>query len=98
MAVGVVLKFPKSTTAQYDEVNRLMGNTQRGPGPAGILFHWATVDGDGLLITDVWPSKERFDEFARDEIGPRTQQAGMTDPPEITFYDVHNYDSTIGSA
>jgi hypothetical protein len=39
----------------------------------------------------VWDSKEDFENFAQEKIGPYAQQVGITDPPETTFYEVHNY-------
>ena len=91
MTVGVTLKFPAATTDQYDRTCALMGLTPRGAGPSGLLFHWASVEGAGMLITDVWTSRERFEEFARDQIGPLSRQAGITEPPQTTIEDVHNY-------
>ncbi|OLE28149.1 MAG: hypothetical protein AUG49_03255 [Catenulispora sp. 13_1_20CM_3_70_7] len=90
MAVGVILEFPGATAQQYDETCALMGLTPRGAGPRGALFHWAAVQDGGMLITDVWRDKERFEEFSREEIGPFSQQAGITQPPKTTFYDIHN--------
>jgi hypothetical protein len=91
MTVAVTLEFPAITTDQYDRACSLMGLTPRGAGPDGMLFHWAGVVGDGMLITDVWATRERFEEFSRDKIMPLTQQAGITTPPNVTFHDVHNY-------
>lgn len=91
MSVGVTLNFPTTTTDQYDRTCALMGLTPRGPGPSGLLFHWARVDGAGMTLTDVWTSRERFEEFARDQIAPLSRQAGITDPPTTTFDDVYNY-------
>jgi hypothetical protein len=91
MTVAVTLEFPTITPEQYDRACALMGLTPRGPGPAGMLFHWAGVVGEGMLIIDVWATRERFDEFAREQIVPRTREAGITTPPKITFDDVHNY-------
>jgi hypothetical protein len=91
MAIGVRLHFPNATTAQYDEVLRLMGLTQRGAGPAGLLFHWAAEDSGGMLVTDVWRELERFEQFARDEIGPFSRQAGITAAPETALSVVYNY-------
>jgi hypothetical protein len=91
MTIGVTLEFPATTADQYDRTCALMGLTPRGAGPAGLLFHWATIQGDGVLITDVWNSRERFEEFARDQIGPLSAQAGITQAPTTTFRDVHNY-------
>jgi hypothetical protein len=39
----------------------------------------------------VWETKEQFEKFAQDEIGPYTQQVGFPGPPETTFRDVHNF-------
>jgi ketosteroid isomerase-like protein len=91
VAVAVRMEFANTTIAQYDEVIGRMGLSARGAGPAGILFHWAAAHGDGVLVTDVWRERERFERFAREEIGPYTQQAGISQPPTTTFYDVHNY-------
>jgi len=90
------MEFPTATPEQYDRTCSLMGLTPRGAGPAGILFHWAAVRGGGMLITDVWKTRERFEEFAREEIGPLSVQAGITQAPTTAFHDVHNY-LTAGS-
>jgi hypothetical protein len=33
-----------------------------------------------------------------EQIGPLTAEVGFPAPPEITFHDLHNYDSADGSA
>lgn len=91
MTVGVTLTFPAATPDQYDRTCALMGLKPRGAGPSGLLFHWSTVDGAGMLITDVWTSRERFEEFARDQIGPLSREAGIAEPPTSTFHEVYNY-------
>ena len=53
-----------------------MGFTKGGAGPPGALFHWATKTDDGFRVVDVWESREPFDSFAQEKIGPLTQQAG----------------------
>ncbi len=42
-------------------------------------------------MTDVWDSKEEFEQFAAEQIGPITTAAGVPGPPELTFHEVHNY-------
>jgi hypothetical protein len=91
MAIGVRLRFAGATLEQYDTICGLMGLTPRGPGPAGMLYHWAAEDDGAFLVTDVWRNRESFDEFGRTQIGPLTQQAGITTEPDTTFYNVHNY-------
>lgn len=85
------MRFPGATPAQYEEACRLMGLRPHGPGPAGLLFHWAAGDGGGILITDVWQERERFEQFAREQIGPYSEQAGLGAPTDTAFYDVHDY-------
>jgi hypothetical protein len=91
MAVAVILDFPGATLEQYDQVLDLMGLTKGGAGPPGALFHWATKSDDGIRVVDVWESREAFDRFAQEKIGPLTQQVGMTDPPRTRYCEVYNH-------
>ena len=91
MAIGVILDFPGGTLDQYDQVIDKMGFTKGGAGAPGGLFHWVTTTDDGIRVTDVWESREAFDRFAQEKIGPITQEVGVPGPPDVRFYDVHNY-------
>ena len=48
-------------------------------------------DAHAIGIVDVWESREVFDRFSQEQIGPFSQQAGITEPPETTYRDVHNH-------
>jgi len=91
MAVGVVLEFQDATLDQYDQVIEKMGFRPGGPSTPGGMFHWVTKTDGGFRVTDVWTDRETFEKFAQEQIGPYSQEAGITSPPQITFYDVHNY-------
>ena len=91
MAVGVVLEFDGATLDQYDQVIEKMGLAPQGPGAPGGIFHWVTKTDNGIRVTDVWETREQFENFAQQQIGPYTQEVGIESPPEVTFYDVHNY-------
>lgn len=91
MAVGVQLDFKGASLDQYDEIVKRMGFTPGGKGAPGGMFHWVTKTDDGIRVTDVWDSKENFERFAQEKIGPISQEVGVTAPPDITFFDVHNY-------
>ena len=67
-----------------------------GPGAPGGISHWVTETDEGLMVCDAWESKEIFEKFAEEQIGPYTAEVGIPGPPEITFYDVQNY-LTAGS-
>jgi hypothetical protein len=97
MAIAVVMKFKGVTLDQYDQVVERMRFERGGPGGPGGLFHWVTQTDDGLQITDVWESKDAFERFAQEALGPHTAAVGITQQPEMTFYDVYNY-LTAGDA
>ena len=91
MAVAIVLDFDGGTLAQYDKVIALMQFEKEGKGAPGGLFHWVTETQTGIRVTDVWQTREEFDKFAAEQIGPFTQEVGFTAPPRVTEYAVHNY-------
>ena len=90
MPVAIEMNFRGATSDQYDRVLELMGLTS-GNIPPGALFHWTAKTDDGLRVVDVWETREQFDRFAQEQMGPFTQQAGFTEPPETTYRDVYNY-------
>ena len=90
MAIAVQLDFKGGTLAQYDQVINKMGFSAGGTGGPGGLFHWVTKTTDGVRVTDVWKSKEAFEKFSKEQIGPFTKEAGMP-PPAIQVFEVHNY-------
>jgi hypothetical protein len=96
VAVAVDLEFDGGTLEQYDEVAQLMDYEPGGAAPPGCLFHWGALTDRGLRVTDVWETKEQFDQYAQEKIGPYSQQVGIPGPPKITFYDVHNYQAATG--
>jgi hypothetical protein len=87
MAVAIEMNFKGATLEQYDQVVELMGLP---PAPPGAIFHWVAATDDGIRVVDVWESRDVFDKFAQEQIGPYTQQVGFPGPPEMTYYDVHN--------
>ena len=91
MAVAVQMDFDGATLAQYDQVCQKMGLTPTGPGPAGAISHFATMTDKGLRVVDVWQTREQFEKFAQEQIGPYSQEVGITSQPAMQFFDVHNY-------
>jgi hypothetical protein len=91
MAVAVVMDFGGATLDQYDQVLGKMGFSAGGSGPPGALFHWATATEGGFRVTDVWETREQFDRFAQERIGPLSAEVGLTAQPQMSFYEVHSY-------
>ena len=90
MAVAFEMNFKGATLEQYDHVMELMGLSAGGPGPEGVVFHWAAATDDGLRVVDVWESAAAYNKFAQEQIGPFSAQVGIAGPPEVTSYEVHN--------
>jgi len=91
MAIGVQIDFRNVTLDQYDEVTERTGFLPGGPAVSGSLFHWATKTNDGIRIVDVWESRQAFDTFVTETGLPVFAAVGVVSPPEIQFYEVHNY-------
>jgi len=90
MPVAIEMNFRGATLEQYDQIVESMGLSS-GNIPPGALFHWVAATDDGIRVVDVWETREAYDRFAQDQIGPLSQQAGITEPPEVTYRDVHNH-------
>ena len=91
MPVAIEMEFEGATLDQYRQVMELMGLEDGGQAPPGALFHWASATDGGLRVVDVWESREAFEKFAQEQIGPYTAQAGIEGEPSMTFHDVDGY-------
>lgn len=84
MAEGLVLEFTGIGREQYDAVNSNLGidsATGAGDWPAGMTFHSGGLTDDGLVVTEVWESREAQAAFMESRLGPALAQAGITGPP-----------------
>jgi len=91
MAIAIQMDFPQGTLAQYDEVIKRMGFPRGGAGAPGGLFHWMAKTDSGIRVVDVWESREQFEKFSAEKIQPITAAVGIAGPPQIQFFEVHNY-------
>ena len=91
MPVAVVMDFKDATLDHYDQVIEKMGLTPGGAGPPGALFHWVASTDGGMRVVDVWETREQFERFADEQIGPYSAEVGIPNPPEIHFHDVHSH-------
>jgi hypothetical protein len=91
MAVGVQVDFRGVSLEQYDEVAERLGLLFGGPMPRGGLFHWVTTTDDGIRITDVWETRQLCEQFVEESVIPAYREIDVSDPPQIQFFEVHNY-------
>jgi hypothetical protein len=68
-----------------------MGLTPGGAGAPGGLFHWVASTDGGTRWSTCGKTREQFERFAGEQIGPYTQEVGIPNPPDINFHDVLNH-------
>jgi hypothetical protein len=89
MAVGIRVKFIGMTAEQFDKLEAARG--ARDNVPSGLIFHASgPVDG-GWGVLDFWESRAHFDAFSAERRASATEAAGITTPPEIHEFPVHEF-------
>ena len=77
--------FEQQVAAHADAIGRIMDVATRH----GLIAHrWYGADGHYMAV-DEWPDADSFNAFfneAQPDIGPVMQAAGVTSPPEVTFW------------
>jgi heme-degrading monooxygenase HmoA len=89
MAVLMILEWPDTPAETYERVNEVMGIQGAGDAPDGLIEHIAALDGDDIVICDVWESREALEAFFENRLGDALREVGVApSPPRIM--DVHN--------
>jgi hypothetical protein len=92
MAVGLRIKFDGGTEEQYRAVHGRMDVD--GNPPDGMIFHMAGPIEGGFGVIDCWESRQHFDTFLQDRLGPAVAELGdraFSGPPDIKEFEVANY-------
>lgn len=94
MAV-LVIQQVAATEEQYRAVNDTL-ETRSSP-PAGLIVHTGGPIGDGeLRVVDVWESREAFETFAAQRLGPAIAQVMGEGAPRASV-EIHElYDVITG--
>jgi hypothetical protein len=90
MAEGLVLKFKGVGEKEYRAVNKALGidpETGSGEWPAGMIAHnGGAADDGGLVVCELWESREAQGKFMQGRLGKAMGDAGLSVVPEITWY------------
>jgi hypothetical protein len=89
MAIGIRLKFEGLDAATFDKANALV-DAPNNP-PDGCIFHSSGPIDGGYGVIDFWESREHFDRFAQEKIGPIMGQLGIEGRPDVKEFPVHEY-------
>jgi hypothetical protein len=86
---NIVAQFSMAdmTVKNYDQTIKDLKAAGVG-NPSGRLYHIATNQYIGMLVTDVWESEDKLNEFSKTLI-PILKKNGVT-PAKQTFLSVHN--------
>jgi len=101
MPAGLILQFTGTGLDDYNRVNGLLGLDQQagtGDWPAGILSHTAGVSDGGLVVVEVWESRDAQGRFMQERLGPALQKGGVTAVPTVTWFDVVANYQALGAA
>ncbi len=89
MAVGTAVTWSGGTAEMFDRVNELID--PNSVPPEGLLFHASGPVEGGWRAIDFWESRAQFDRFAQERIGPAMATLGVTAPPQIDEFAVHEH-------
>jgi hypothetical protein len=91
MAYGIIHHFPGGTKENYDASIAAV-HPSADTLPDGQIFHTAGATPGGWTIVAVHESKESWERFRDNILGPRLQQGvegGFPTPPEETAFDAY---------
>ena len=90
MSVVVQFKPVSVTRTMYDEVIRRVDGEAGGFPPEGQEYHVCFGPEDDVQVTEVWVTRERFEEFGK-HLHPILADVGITfsGPPDI--FEVYNH-------
>jgi hypothetical protein len=72
MAIVMTAEIPASAD-MYDALNEEMGVTEDNL-PKGLIAHYAAPTENGILIFDIWETKEEFEDFAAAMLAPAMEK------------------------
>ena len=85
MAVGVLTAAPEFTKQIYDDVTeKMFGHAspmREDEAPEGLIAHSAGQGEQGYYVYDIWESREAFERFMEEKLGPALGEVMGGPPP-----------------
>jgi hypothetical protein len=89
MAEAVIFEFSELTPDQYRAINSQLGldaATGEGDWPSGLLSHTGgATEGGGLVVFEVWDSRESEAAFMQSRLGPAFAGTGAPAPSRVEW-------------
>jgi hypothetical protein len=83
MPDAIIWEFEGVDRGDYEAVNKQLGIDPEGGGgwPEGLIHHTGAEKPGGLVVFEVWESKEAQERFLNGRLKPALEEAGVTTPP-----------------
>ena len=83
MPDAIIWEFDGVDRDDYEAVNEKLGIDPAGGGgwPEGLIHHTGAGKPGGLVVFEVWESKEAQERFLSERLRPALEAAGVTTPP-----------------
>jgi hypothetical protein len=88
MPDALILEFNGATADHYNEVNELLGidpKTSEGDWPAGLISHTGAMNGETLVVFEVWDSQDSQAAFMSSRLGPALGKANVPEPSRVEW-------------
>jgi len=86
MAVAVLQSAPEFTKQIYDATTEKMfghpAPISEDEAPEGLIVHTAGQGDQGYYVYDIWESREAFERFVEEKLGPALAEVMGGPPPE----------------
>ena len=86
MAVGVLMEGREFTKQNYEDVTeKMFGHAapiREDEAPEGLIAHSAGPGEEGYYVYDIWESREAFERFMAERLGPALVEVIGGPPPE----------------
>ena len=93
MAVAMLMTGEMVTKENYEQLTRTMFDEypmSSEKAPDGLILHTAGPTPQGWYVYDVWESKQHFERFLEQKLGPAGQElsGGQGPQPEPQYFEI----------
>jgi hypothetical protein len=94
MPEALVIEFAGVDASKYLEVNSILGidpKTGEGDWPEGLVSHTGGTSQGGLVVFEIWETREAQDSFMSSRLGPALGQAEVPEPSRLEWLTVEGH-------
>ena len=90
MAVCIIMEFAGMNTEHYEALmNQLRLRGVNPAYPNGVISNVVGFTGESAFVVNVWNSKQLFEDFLSNRLGPALEAVGGLPQPRVTTFEVY---------